>query len=92
VKRGAKPVRQVIHPTFCYNIFQLLEIEEEPSSSFLVGDLMIRPQLTELCGRVRHRRRLFCPSEAGVDDVTAVFDQVSEETTNYSLCDPRRFQ
>ena len=60
VRRGAKPVRQVIQPTICSNRFQIFEEEDEPANSFLVGDSTTRQQLTEFCGRVRHRRRLFC--------------------------------
>ena len=85
VRRGAKPVRQVIKPTVCSNRYQILEEEDEPSSTFLVGDSMIRQQLTEFCGRVKEKRRLFCVPGAGVDDITDLFDQVSEEATNESL-------
>ena len=85
VRRGAKPVRQVIQPTVCSNRYQILEEDDEPSSSFLIGDSLIRQQLTEFCGRVKEKRRLFCVPGAGVDDVTDLFDQVSEEATNESL-------
>ena len=46
---------------------------------------MIRQQITEFCGRVKDKRRLFCLPGAGVDDVTDVLDQVSEEATADSL-------
>ena len=85
VRRGAKPVRQVLQPTVCSNRFQILEEEDEPSTSFLIGDSIIRQQLTEFCGRRKEKRRLFCVPGAGVDDITSLFDQVSEEATNESL-------
>ena len=78
-------MRQVIQPTVCSNRYQILEEEDEPSSTFLVGDSMIRQHLTEFCGRMKEKRRLFCLLRAGVDDVTDLFDQVSQEATNESL-------
>ena len=50
VRRGGKTVRPIIQPTVCSNRFKILEEEDEPASSFLVGDSMIRQQLTEFCG------------------------------------------
>ena len=85
VRRGGKTVRPIIQPTVCSNRFKILEEEDEPASTFLVGDSMIRQQLTEFCGRVKRRRRLFCMPGAGIDDVTDMMDKVSEEATNESL-------
>ena len=69
----------------CSNKFKILEEEDEPANTFLVGDSMIRQQLTEFCGRVKRRRRLFCIPGAGIDDVTDMMDKVSEEATAESL-------
>ena len=85
VRRGAKPTRPVIQPTKCSNRFQILEEDDEPECSYLVGDSIIRQQLTEFCGRVKAKRRLFCLPGAGVDDVTDVLDQVAGEATAESL-------
>ena len=85
VRRGGKVVRPIIQPTVCSNRFKILEEEDEPASTFLVGDSMIRQQLTEFCGRVKRRRRLFCMPGAGIDDITDMMDKVSEEATNESL-------
>ena len=85
VRRGAKPTRRVIQPTKCSNRFQILEEDDEPENSYLVGDSIIRQQLTEFCGRVKAKRRLFCLPGAGVDDVTDVLDQVAGEATAESL-------
>ena len=46
---------------------------------------MIRQQLTEFCGRVKHRRRLYCMLGAGIDDVTEMMDKVSKEATSDTL-------
>ena len=85
VRRGGKTVRPIIQPTVCSNRFKILEEDDEPASSFLVGDSMIRQQLTEFCGRVKHRRRLYCMPGAGIDDVTDMMDKVSEEATADTL-------
>jgi hypothetical protein len=69
----------------CSNKFKILEEEDEPANTFLVGDSMIRQQLTEFCGRVKRRRRLFCMPGGGIDDVTDMMDKVSEEATAESL-------
>ena len=85
VRRGGKTVRPIIQPTVCSNRFKILEEEDEPESTFLVGDSMIRQQLNEFCGRVKHRRRLYCMPGARVDDVTEMMDKVSEEATANTL-------
>ena len=85
VRQGAKPIRRVIQPTKCSNRFQILEEQDEPESSYLVGDSVVRQQLTEFCGRVKEKRRIYCLPGAGVDDITNVLDQVSAEATDKSL-------
>ena len=85
VRRGAKPTRRVIQPTKCSNRFKILEEEDEPECSYLIGDSMIRQQVTEFCGRVKQKRRVFCLPGAGVDDVIDVIDQVTEDATDKSL-------
>ena len=85
VRRGAQPKRRIIEPTKCSNRYQILEEDDEPESSYLVGDSVIRQQITEFCGRVKDKRRLFCLPGAGVDDVTDALDQVSADATTESL-------
>ena len=75
----------IIQPAVCSNRFKILEEEDEPGSTFLVGDSMTRQHLTECCGRVKCRRRLFCMPGVGIDAVTDMMDKVSEEATNESL-------
>ena len=85
VRQGARPTRRVIQPTKCVNRFQILEEEDEPESTYLVGDSIVRQQLSEFCGRVRQKRRLFCVPGAGVNDITNVIDQVSVEANEKTL-------
>ncbi len=84
VRRRGKTVRPIVQPTICSNRFEILEEEDESASSFLIGDSMVRQQLTEYCGRVK-RRRLFCMPGAGIDDVTEMMDIVSKEATADTL-------
>ncbi len=85
VRRGGKTVRPIIQPIVCSNRFKILEEEDELASTFLVGDSMIHHQVTEFCGRVKRRRRLYCMPGAGIDDVTEMMDKVSEEATADTL-------
>ena len=85
VRRAGRTMRPIIQPTVCSNRFQILEEEDEPASTILIGDSMIRQQLTEFCGRVRRSRRVFCMPGAGIDDVTNMVDKVSAEATAQSL-------
>ncbi len=79
-------MRQVIQPTVCTNKYQILVEEDEPSSSFLIGDSIIRQQMWQTFA-VKLEKKTHCSvlSGAGVDDVTDLFDQVSEEATNESI-------
>ena len=85
VRRGGKTVRPIVQPTVCSNRFKILEEDDEPANTLLIGDSMIRQQLTEFCGRVRRRRRLFCMPGAGIDDVTSMMDKVTEDASPESL-------
>ena len=84
VRREGKTVRPIIQPTVCSNRFKILEEEDEPSSSFLVGDSMIRQQLIEFCGCVK-KWRLFCMPGGGIDDITGMVEEMSKEATAESL-------
>ena len=59
--------------------------EDEPGHTVVVGDSIVRRQVTEFCGRVPHKRRLFCIPGASVDDVIAAVDQVSTDTADNTL-------
>ena len=69
----------------CSNRFAILDDDDEPHPTVLVGDSIIRRQLTEFCGRRPHKRRQFCIPGAGVDDVTAAIDEVAADTTDNTL-------
>ena len=77
----------MIQPTIvCSNRFQVLAAEEdEPGHTVVVGDSIVRRQDTEFCGRMPHKRRLFCIPGAGIDDVVAAVDQVSTDTADNAL-------
>ncbi len=51
----------------------------------LVGDSMIHRQVVEFCGRGPRRRRNYCYPGAGIDDITAVLEEISPQATNDSL-------
>ena len=46
---------------------------------------MIRQQITEICGRAKEKRRVFCMPGAKVDDVTDVIDQIAKDATDKTL-------
>ena len=80
VRNGArsKP-RKILPVTVCQNRFQILadgEVEEEDEVR-LVGDSMVRGQLTEFCGRAPRSRKRFCIPGGGVDDIVAAIDEVT---------------
>ena len=84
VRNGAKPPRKSpkLEEDLTYsNRYQVLaETKEDEFETRLVGDSMIKGQLTEFCGRSRGgRRKRYCYSGATVDDMTAVRDFVTEK-------------
>lgn len=70
--------RKVI-PTTCQNRFKILAIDEEEETEEvrLVGDSMVRGQLTEFCARAPRTRKRFCIPGGGVDDIVAAVEEVS---------------
>ena len=79
VRNNVRPrVRKVI-PTTCQNRFRILanRSEEEEEEVRLVGDSLVRGQLTEFCARAPEKRKRFCIPGGGVDDVIASVDEVS---------------
>lgn len=84
-KIGARPVRRTIYPTICFDRSATLEEVDDPQSTFLVGDSMIRQQVVEFCGRVPHRRQKYCYPRARTNDITVAFEKVSSEATKDSL-------
>ena len=88
VRNGAKPrpARKLQTPT-TFNRFQVLgETMEDDFETLLVGDSMVRGQLVEFCGRSSNsRRKRFCYPGAGLDDVTAVCDEVTTDADQNTL-------
>lgn len=73
--------RNIIPVTECQNRFQILSDlndQEETEEVRLVGDSMVRGQLTEFCARSPKTRKRFCIPGGGVDDVVAAVDEVSK--------------
>ena len=81
VRRGGKMIRAIVQPTICSNSLKILEEDDKPTSTFQVGDSIIHQQLTELCGRIKYRRRHYCMPGACIDDITVMTDKVSKKAT-----------
>ena len=89
VRNGARPKRKPLTPTtfVTSNRFQVLaNAVEDESETRLVGDSMVRQQRVEFCGRSSNgRRKLFCYPGAGLDDITAVCDDVTSDSASSTL-------
>lgn len=83
VRNGARPnPRRIIPITTCQNRFQILSdqnVEDDNEEVRLVGDSMVRGQLTEFCGRAPRTRKRFCIPGGGLDDVIATADEVASQ-------------
>ena len=81
VRNGVRPKPRAILPiTMCENRFQILtdgEEEEEADEVRLVGDSIVRGQLTEFCARAPRSRKRFCIPGGGIDDVTKAIGEVT---------------
>ena len=79
VRNNVRPKARKVIPTTCQNRFQILtdQTEEEEEEVRLVGDSLVRGQLVEFCARAPEKRKLFCIPGAGVEDVLASLDEVS---------------
>ncbi len=79
VKNNVTPRRRIIPITSCQNRFQILSDtrdDEDTEKVILVGDSIVRGQLTEFCGRAPRTRKRFCIPGGGVQDVIAAVDVV----------------
>ena len=79
VRNNVRPKAREVIPIICQNRFQILtdRTDEEEEEVRLVGDSMVRGQLTEFCARAPGKRKRFCIPGGGVDDVIASLDEVS---------------
>ncbi|MFV0544471.1 MAG: GDSL-type esterase/lipase family protein, partial [Marinicella pacifica] len=83
VQNGVRPkTRKIIPIISCQNRFQTLSdlnegtVDEEVR---LVGDSMVRGQLSEFCARAPKSRKRFCIPGGGVDDVIATVEEVANQ-------------
>ena len=73
-------------PISTYNRFKVLsEDEEDPLDTILVGDSLVRSQLTEFCGRARSSRKRLCMPGGRLDDITAACDQAASGAESNAL-------
>lgn len=87
VRNGARPsYRKNFLPVLTSNRFQLFASEEEESSEVrIVGDSIIRQQLSEFCGRAQKTRKRFCMPGGRLDDITAACEEASRECDENTL-------
>ena len=80
VRRGAVEVRRkTFLPIVSTNRFSVLGFEnEEESETRLIGDSIVRGQLTEWAGRNPTRRRRYCCPGAKVEDLIDSFDSFTD--------------
>ncbi len=73
--------------TTTFNRYQILsDTVEEEREPRLIGDSMIRGQLTEFCGRTLHgKRKRMCVPGARINDITAARDDVATGSDENSL-------
>ena len=73
-------------PISTYNRFKVLNEEEEDAlETRLVGDSLVRTQLSEFVGRARASRRRFCMPGARLDDITAACDEAASGAEDNAL-------
>jgi len=76
-----------VHPHAASNQCQVLANPiEDDFETRLIGDSMVRGQLVEFCGRSKNgRRRRYCYPGAGLNDITAVCNDVTQDTDRNTL-------
>ncbi|KAK3886028.1 hypothetical protein Pcinc_009804 [Petrolisthes cinctipes] len=90
VRNNIRPTRNIIPITTCQNRFKILaqDDDEDDTEARLVGDSMVRGQLTEFCGRAPKSRKRFCIPGGGLDDVIDSVDEVTSlapDNTTYVI-------
>lgn len=69
-----------------FSSFQILgEKTDEPFETRLIGDSIVRGQLTEFAGRVPQRRKRVCVPGAHLDDITALCDDLTRDADSNTL-------
>ena len=73
-------------PISTYNRFKVLSEEEEDAlETRLVGDSIVRTQLSEFCGRARASRKRLCMPGGRLDDITAACDEAASGAESNAL-------
>ncbi|XP_063857228.1 uncharacterized protein LOC135098765 [Scylla paramamosain] len=73
-------------PISTHNRYQILaEEEEDAQETRLVGDSIVRGQLSEFCGRARRTRKRLCMPGGRLDDITAACDEAACGSNNNTL-------
>ena len=81
-----EPDSEMNSPAASNQIQVLAKPIEDDFETRLVGDSMVRGQLVEFCGRSKNgRRRRYCYPGAGLNDITAVCDDVTKDADSNSL-------
>ena len=76
VRSRITPTNKKFLPITTYNRFKVLSEEEDDElETRLVGDSIVRGQISEFCGRARKTRKRFCMPGGRLDDITAVCDE-----------------
>ncbi|ORD93318.1 hypothetical protein ECANGB1_208 [Enterospora canceri] len=88
VRNGARQInKKSFLPVSTYNSFKILmkEEEEEDHETRIIGDSIVRDQLTEFCGRNRSNRKRLCMPGGRLDDITAACDEATSQVNTNTL-------
>ena len=61
------------------------EKEEEDHEMRIIGDSIVRDQITEFCGRNRSNRKRMCMPEGRLNDITAAYDEATSQVDTNTL-------
>ena len=76
VRSRTTPTNKKFLPITTYNRLKVLSEEEEDAiETRIVGDSIVRGQISEFCGRARKTRKRFCMPGGRLDDITAACDE-----------------
>ena len=87
VRNHSTPInKRKFLPISTYNRFKVLNEEEEDAlETRLVGDSMVRSQLSEFAGRARASRKRLCMPGGRLDDITAACDEAASGAESNAL-------
>ena len=89
VKNNVRPRKRMLPTTICQNRFQILsDTDDNDEEVRLIGDSIVRGQLTEFVARAPATRRRFCIPGGGVQDVIDSVNEVTDQapaTTTYVI-------